>query len=54
MQLGKVLGDENPDRMYEEEVLPRKNALRVKYVREQSFSGDVMIILKTLRKLTFG
>ena len=54
VQLGKILGDENPDRVYEEQVLPRKNALRVKYVREQSFSGDVMIILKTLRKLTLG
>lgn len=51
IQLGEVLGSEDPDRVYEEKVLPVKNALRLKYVKEQSFLGDLVIIAKTLLKL---
>lgn len=51
INLGDVLGNDNPDRVYEERVRPIKNALRVKYVREQSFKGDLVIILRTLQKL---
>jgi lipopolysaccharide/colanic/teichoic acid biosynthesis glycosyltransferase len=53
IHLGEVLGNENPDQVYEQEVRPLKNALRVKYVKEQNFWGDIGIILKTLRKM-FG
>ena len=35
-------------------VLEVKNALRVKYVREQTFIGDIKLILLTLRKLFMG
>ena len=51
IHLGDILGSEAPDRVYEQQVRPIKNALRVKYVKEQSFWGDILIILKTLVKL---
>ena len=54
IQLGEVLGADEPDRIYEEEIKPIKNALRVKYVKEQSFWGDIVIIFRTIRKLIFG
>lgn len=50
-QLADVLGSEAPDQVYEEQVRPVKNALRVKYVREQSMRTDLVIILRTLRRL---
>jgi lipopolysaccharide/colanic/teichoic acid biosynthesis glycosyltransferase len=50
-RLDEVLGDENPDQVYEEKVRPIKNALRVKYVKEQSFWSDMRIILRTLWKV---
>lgn len=51
IQLGDVLGNTDPDRVYEEVVKPRKNSLRVRYVREQSFIGDLSILMRTLRRL---
>jgi lipopolysaccharide/colanic/teichoic acid biosynthesis glycosyltransferase len=51
IHLDDILGDERPDQIYEEQVKPIKNALRVKYVREQSFRGDLVIIARTLGKL---
>lgn len=51
IQLGDILGNEDPDRVYEERVKPIKNALRVRYVREQSFLGDIRILLRTLWRL---
>lgn len=54
IQLGDVLGTDEPDRVYEEKIKPIKNALRVKYVKEQSLWGDLVIIFKTIRKLVFG
>lgn len=53
-RLDEVLGDSDPDRVYEDHVRPVKNALRVKYVSEQSFLGDLAIIFKTLRKVVWG
>jgi lipopolysaccharide/colanic/teichoic acid biosynthesis glycosyltransferase len=50
-QLGEGLGDDAPDRVYEEQVRPVKNALRVRYVREQSFLGDLHILLRTAGKV---
>lgn len=51
IQLSEVLGSESPDKVYEEQVRPIKNRLRVKYVKEQSFWGDLRIIFKTLKIL---
>jgi lipopolysaccharide/colanic/teichoic acid biosynthesis glycosyltransferase len=51
VQLGKILGDADPDRVYEEQVRPIKNALRVKYVKEQSFWNDIRLILRTLSRI---
>ena len=50
-QLDKVLGEKDADRVYEETVRPSKNALRVQYVRNQSFKTDVDIIGRTIIKL---
>lgn len=51
IRLGDILGNDDPDRVYEEHIRPLKNALRVKYVREQHFWGDIMIILRTLYRV---
>lgn len=51
INLGKVLGSTNADRIYEEKVRPIKNQLRVKYVKEQNFWVDLKIICLTLYKL---
>jgi lipopolysaccharide/colanic/teichoic acid biosynthesis glycosyltransferase len=50
-QLNEVLGSVDADRVYEEKVRPKKNALRVKYVKEQSLSGDLSILWRTVRRL---
>ena len=57
VQLGEVVGSDSQDGSFEErvrKVLEVKNALRVKYVREQTFIGDIKLILLTLRKLFMG
>ena len=57
VQLGEVVGSDSQDGSFEERVrkgLEVKNALRVKYVREQTFIGDIKLILLTLRKLFMG
>lgn len=51
IRLGDILGNEAPDRLYEEEVWPIKNALRLKYVKTRSFRTDLMIIGQTLLRL---
>jgi lipopolysaccharide/colanic/teichoic acid biosynthesis glycosyltransferase len=51
VHLGDILGNEAPDRVYEEHVRPIKNALRLRYVQEQTFRGDMAIIFRTLLKL---
>jgi lipopolysaccharide/colanic/teichoic acid biosynthesis glycosyltransferase len=51
VHLGDVLGDEDPDRKYEEEVRPVKNALRVRYVKEQSFLGDLRLLFRTIARI---
>jgi lipopolysaccharide/colanic/teichoic acid biosynthesis glycosyltransferase len=50
-QLSEVLGHVDADRAYEEQVRPAKNALRVKYVKEQSMAGDLHILLRTFRRM---
>ena len=51
IRLGEILGNEAPDRYYEEKVLPIKNALRVRYVEERSFFGDLKLIARTLARI---
>lgn len=45
--LQSVVGTEDPDEVFRREVLPEKIRLRLKYVDEQSFRGDLGIIAKT-------
>ncbi|MEK7754306.1 MAG: sugar transferase [Acidobacteriota bacterium] len=42
-----LLGDEDVDQAYMERVLPLKNELRVLYVRERSWAGDLKILART-------
>jgi lipopolysaccharide/colanic/teichoic acid biosynthesis glycosyltransferase len=51
IQLADVLGPENADAVYEREVMPRKNALRLRYVQQQSFRTDLLLIAKTLHRI---
>ncbi|MFN8582197.1 MAG: hypothetical protein U0163_14645 [Gemmatimonadaceae bacterium] len=48
MQLGDVLGNDQPDLVYETQVRPIKNALRVEYVRTRSMTGDLRLIMRTI------
>ncbi|MHB0972285.1 MAG: sugar transferase [Thermoanaerobaculia bacterium] len=50
-RLDEVLGSEDADRVYEEDVKPQKNALRVRYVRERSFLTDLTILIATAARL---
>jgi lipopolysaccharide/colanic/teichoic acid biosynthesis glycosyltransferase len=45
------LGDENVDEKYRKEIEPKKNKLRLKYVKEKSFWTDAKIIFRTIAKL---
>ncbi|MFU1981666.1 sugar transferase [Bordetella hinzii] len=46
--LGKA---EDPEKMYRETILPEKLRLQSAYVREQSFFGDIAIILRTIASI---
>lgn len=46
--LGKA---ENPEKVYIEEIMPAKLKLNLKYIKEQSFTTDIKIILKTIFKI---
>jgi lipopolysaccharide/colanic/teichoic acid biosynthesis glycosyltransferase len=49
-----LLGDllvNDPDRTYEESILPRKNALRLRYVYQRGFRTDLAILWQTLGRL---
>lgn len=46
--LDEVVGSVDADEIFEAEVLPRKNRLRLDYVKNRSFWGDVAIIFRTL------
>jgi len=47
IDLDEIVGTENADEMYEQLVLKRKNALRVKYARTVSLKTDIYILLMT-------
>jgi len=51
INLDKILGDENVDEKYRREIEPRKNELRLRYVKEHSFWIDLKIIFRTVLKL---
>lgn len=42
------VGAEDPDKFFQEHILPRKNALRVRYVKEWSLASDVRILWATV------
>jgi lipopolysaccharide/colanic/teichoic acid biosynthesis glycosyltransferase len=50
--MDSTLGSEDPDAAYRQRVLPLKNALRVKYVKERSLLGDARILVRTLVRLS--
>ncbi len=47
INLDEIVGEENPDEMYEKYVLKQKNELRVKYAKEVSFKTDVSLFVRT-------
>jgi len=47
VSLDEVLGPDNPHQVYVTRVRGEKNQLRLAYVRNQSFSEDLKIVLKT-------
>ena len=51
IDLGEVVGTDNADEAYRAKVLPEKNWLRIKYVQEQTFWGDIKIIWKTFLRI---
>ena len=53
IDMDAILGDGDVDEKYMREIEPYKNVLRVKYVKEQSFIGDLKIIGLTVLRL-FG
>ena len=49
--LNERIADDNPEKEFEEKILPHKNRLRLKYVQTRSLSVDAMLIVKTISKL---
>ena len=49
--LNELIDDDDPDRSFEENVLPEKNRLRVKYVLERNFWLDIKLILLTVYRV---
>ncbi len=49
--LDEIVGKDNADQVFEEKVLKKKNALRLKYVYENNFIFDMKIIYKTFALL---
>ena len=47
INLDEIVGESNVDEIYEKEVLPIKNALRLKYAEEVSFIVDIKIFFLT-------
>ncbi len=46
--LDEIVGAGDADRVFEKTVLANKNKLRIRYVKERTFSGDIQLILQTL------
>ena len=45
------VGSVDPDRYFRENILPRKNALRVRYVREWTLMSDFIILWRTFERI---
>lgn len=50
--LDEKVGHVDADKVYEDTILQKKNALRVKYVKERTFWIDTKLILATMLKLS--
>ncbi|MBR3998615.1 MAG: sugar transferase [Clostridia bacterium] len=48
INLDEIVGEENPEEMYEKYVLKKKNELRIKYAKEVSLKTDVYLFCKTV------
>lgn len=46
-----ILGSGNVDEKYSKEIEPKKNKLRIKYVKEMSFKLDIYILARTAMKV---
>lgn len=46
--------EQDPARHYVESILPRKVAMYVEYVRERTFLGDLVILVRTVRAVVAG
>ncbi len=46
--LQSLVGSTDPDQVFRDQVLPRKNQLRMQYVAEQSLRGDLNILFRTV------
>jgi len=49
--LDELIDDDDPDKAFKELILPEKNRLRVKYVRERSLQLDLILIVKTVLRV---
>jgi lipopolysaccharide/colanic/teichoic acid biosynthesis glycosyltransferase len=49
--LNELIDDKNPDRVFEKTILPKKNRLRIEYVKKRNFLLDLKLILKTFIKV---
>ena len=49
--LDDQVGSENPDKFFREQILPRKNMLRVKYVKQWSLWADFTILWQTFLRV---
>lgn len=48
IDLDEIVGEEDADRVYEERVLKKKNALRMEYAQDVSFRTDAVILIRTV------
>ena len=53
IDLDSILGDDDVDAKYLQEIEPKKNELRIKYVKEYSFLKDIKIIIQTIKSILF-
>jgi len=51
--LNELIGDNDPNREFEEKLLKQKNLLRIQYVKDRKFWLDVKLIVRTLLLITW-
>ena len=49
--LNELIDDKDPDKVFEKNILPKKNYLRIEYVKKRNFLLDLNLILKTFIKV---